>query len=306
MHYYKIKKILLLLVVCFSFYSAKAQEDDLFKELDSLVIDESIFTLPAFKALQIGNLQSTKMVGKKELYMVVAHRFGYLKDGVKEFYGLDQANTKIQFLYGIGNRFQLGISRDSYEKTYSGSAKIGLKKQSESFPINLVLYNSMDINTLLNKKSYPGLLFFDRFAYTTQLLISRRFTENLSIEIAPIYVRQNLIDLNYTNKPIPTTTSPLSFITEPWNQYVLAIGGRYKFTKRMSVNMDYAFNFSKNRNSLYRNPLTIGVDIETGGHVFQLLFTNSRASSDAIFLTETLGNWSKGDISFGFNIVRVF
>ena len=306
MHYYKIKKILLLLVVCFSFYSAKAQEDDLFKELDSLVIDESIFTLPAFKALQIGNLQSTKMVGKKELYMIVAHRFGYLKDGVKEFYGLDQANTKIQFLYGIGNRFQLGISRDSYEKTYSGTAKIGLKKQSESFPINLVLYNSMDINTLLNKKSYPGLLFFDRFAYTTQLLISRRFTENLSIEIAPIYVRQNLIDLNYTNKPIPTTTSPLSFITEPWNQYVLAIGGRYKFTKRMSVNMDYAYNFSKNRNSLYRNPLTIGVDIETGGHVFQFLFTNSRASSDAIFLTETHGDWSKGDISFGFNIVRVF
>ena len=306
MHYYKIKKILLLLVVCFSFYSAEAQEDDLFKELDSLVIDESIFTLPAFKALQIGNLQSTKMVGKKELYMVVAHRFGYLKDGVKEFYGLDQANTKIQFLYGIGNRFQLGISRDSYEKTYSGTAKIGLKKQSESFPINLVLYNSMDINTLLNKKSYPGLLFFDRFAYTTQLLISRRFTENLSIEIAPIYVRQNLIDLNYTNKPIPTSNSLLSFIKDPWNQYLLAVGGRYKFYKRMSINIDYAYNCSKNTNSLYRNPLTIGLDIETGGHVFQLLFTNSRASNDAAFLIETLGDWSKGDISFGFNIVRVF
>ncbi len=114
-----------------------------------------------------------------------------------------------------------------------------------------------------------------------------------------------MIDLNYAQTNIPAT-KPLGFLTEPWNQYILAIGGRYKFSKRMSVNMDYAYNFSKNTNSLYRNPLTIGVDIETGGHVFQLLFTNSRASNDAAFLTETLGDWSKGDISFGFNIVRVF
>jgi hypothetical protein len=74
----------------------------------------------------------------------------------------------------------------------------------------------------------------------------------------------------------------------------------------MSLNMDYAYNFSKSAASLYFNPFTIGIDIETGGHVFQLLFTNSRASNDAAFLTEALGDWSKGDISFGFNIVRVF
>ncbi len=114
-----------------------------------------------------------------------------------------------------------------------------------------------------------------------------------------------MIDLNYAQTNI-TATEPLGFLTEPWNQYILAIGGRYKFTKRMSVNADYAYNFTKNKNSLHRNPLTIGIDIETGGHVFQLLFTNSRASNDAAFLTETLGDWSKGDVSFGFNIVRVF
>jgi len=117
---------------------------------------------------------------------------------------------------------------------------------------------------------------------------------------------KNLIDLNYTKNPILTSNEPLSFITEPWNQYLLALGGRYKFSKRMSLNMDYAYNLSKNKNSLYKNPLTVGIDIETGGHVFQLLFTNSRSSSDAVFLTETLGDWSKGDISFGFNILRIF
>jgi|TARA_B100001094_G_C18175846_1_gene797820 hypothetical protein len=306
MYHHSVKRALSLLIFFLTFYFANAQEDDLFEELNSLVIDEVIYSPPTFKTLQIANLQSTKMVEEKEFFMVVAHRFGYLKEGVREFYGLDQANTKIQFLYGINKRFQVGVSRDSYEKTYSGTIKIGIKKQSDSFPINLVLYNSMDINTLLNKLSYPGLLFFDRFAYTTQVLISRRFSEKLSMEIAAIYVRQNLIDLNYTKNLILPSASNLDFITEPWNQYLMAVGGRYKFFKRISLNMDYAYNFSKNKNSLYFNPFTIGIDIETGGHVFQLLFTNSRASNDASFLTETIGNWLNGDVSFGFNIVRVF
>ena len=306
MCYYSKLRWLLSFAVLFVFTNANAQENDLLEELDSLSKEEVIFENPAFKALQVGNLQSTKLVGKKDFYMVVAHRFGSVKDGIKEFYGLDQANTKIQFLYGLSNRFQLGISRDSYEKTYSTTLKCGILRQSNNRPINLVLYSSIDINTLLTKNTYPGLLFFDRFAYTTQILISRIFSNKLSLELAPIYVRQNLIDLNYTNKPIPTSNSLLSFITDPWNQYLLAVGGRYKFYKRMSINIDYAYNCSKNTNSLYRNPLTIGLDIETGGHVFQLLFTNSRASNDAAFLIETLGDWSKGDISFGFNIVRVF
>jgi predicted porin len=159
----------------------------------------------------------------------------------------------------------------------------------------------------VSKNSYPGLLFFDRFAYTTQILASRRFSEKLSLEIAPIYVRQNVVDLNFAKTTISNTESLSYFLfPQPWNQLLLAVGGRYKLTKRLSVNMDYAYNFSKNKNALYQNPLTMGMDIETGGHVFQLLFTNSRASNDGAFLTEALGDWSKGDISFGFNILRVF
>jgi hypothetical protein len=284
-----------------------AQDDDLLKELDSLSQEKTKFEPPAFKALQIGNIQSTKIVHKGDLYLIVAHRFGSVKGGIREFYGLDQANTKIQFLYGVSNRLQLGISRDSYEKTYSGTAKLRCYQQSDKMPINLVLYTSMDINTLLSKNTYPGLLFFDRFAYTTQILASRRFSEKLSLEIAPIYVRQNVVDLNFAKTTISNTESLSYFLfPQPWNQLLLAVGGRYKLTKRLSVNMDYAYNFSKNKNALYQNPLTMGMDIETGGHVFQLLFTNSRASNDGAFLTEALGDWSKGDISFGFNILRVF
>ena len=293
MYYYSIKKSILISVLSLTAFVSIAQEDDLLKELDNLNQNETRFELPAFKALQIGNLQSTKVVDKGDLYMVVAHRFGTIKNGIDDFFGLDQANTKIQLLYGLLPNLQVGISRDSYEKTYSGTAKYKVFRQSDIVPVNVSLYGSVDVNSQLKTSVYPGLKTSDRFSYTAQILASRSFSQKLSLQLAPIYVRHNLQDLNYT-------------ITPTYNQILLGFGGRYKLLKRLSFNLDYAYNFSKNSNSLYNNPLTMGIDIETGGHVFQLLFTNSRASNDSSFLTETTGDWSKGEISFGFNIVRVF
>lgn len=293
MYYYSIKKSILISVLSLTAFVGQAQEDDLLKELDNLNQNETRFELPAFKALQIGNLQSTKVVDNAELYMVVAHRFGTVKNGIDDFFGLDQANTKIQLLYGLLPNLQVGISRDSYEKTYSGTAKYKVFRQSDIVPVNVSLYGSVDVNSQLKTSVYPGLKTSDRFSYTAQILASRSFSQKLSLQLAPIYVRHNLQDLNYT-------------ITPTYNQILLGFGGRYKLLKRLSFNLDYAYNFSKNSNSLYNNPLTMGLDIETGGHVFQLLFTNSRASNDSSFLTETTGDWSKGEISFGFNIVRVF
>lgn len=293
MYYYSIKKSILISVLSLTAFVSLAQEDDLLKELDNLNQNETRFELPAFKALQIGNLQSTKVVDNADLYMVVAHRFGTVKNGIDDFFGLDQANTKIQLLYGLLPNLQVGISRDSYEKTYSGTAKYKVFRQSDIVPVNVSLYGSVDVNSQLKTSVYPGLKTSDRFSYTAQILASRSFSQKLSLQLAPIYVRHNLQDLNYT-------------ITPTYNQILLGFGGRYKLLKRLSFNLDYAYNFSKNSNSLYNNPLTMGLDIETGGHVFQLLFTNSRASNDSSFLTETTGDWSKGEISFGFNIVRVF
>ena len=293
MYYYSIKKSILISVLSLTAFVGQAQEDDLLKELDNLNQNETRFELPAFKALQIGNLQSTKVVDNADLYMVVAHRFGTVKNGIDDFFGLDQANTKIQLLYGLLPNLQVGISRDSYEKTYSGTAKYKVFRQSDIVPVNVSLYGSVDVNSQLKTSVYPGLKTSDRFSYTAQILASRSFSQKLSLQLAPIYVRHNLQDLNYT-------------ITPTYNQILLGFGGRYKLLKRLSFNLDYAYNFSKNSNSLYNNPLTMGLDIETGGHVFQLLFTNSRASNDSSFLTETTGDWSKGEISFGFNIVRVF
>ena len=281
-------------VVIFLFLSISiCAQDDLLDELDALTEEEKKYELPAFKAMKIGNLQSTKIAEKGDLYLYVSHRFGTLQNGIKTFFGLDQANTKIQLVKGLWEGIQLSIGRESLGETYSASIKARLAKQSETNAFNYVFYGTANINTQIGEDRLPDIEFGDRMSYATQLLISRRFSDDFSFLVAPSYVRQNLQDLNITGG-------------RTHNQFVMGLGGRYKLSQRMSINMDYAYNFNRDRNSLFNDPLTIGVDIETGGHVFQLLFSNAQSTNEPGFLSNAEGNWGDGDIFFGFNIVRVF
>ncbi|WP_196886197.1 DUF5777 family beta-barrel protein [Aureivirga sp. CE67] len=266
-------------------------QSDLLDELESETKDtESTFNYPAFKAMKIGNLQSTKVAAKKDLYLYVSHRFGSLEDGFETFFGFDNANTKIQLVYGLFDGVQIGVSRESVKKTYAGSLKLRMLEQTNKFPLNIVLYGTANINTELKKERYPLLEFKDRMSYASQVLISRRLNNFISLELAPTYVRQNLV-------------------YEPFqqhDQFALGTGGRIRISKRMSINVDYVYNFNRHKNSIFKNPLTIGADIETGGHIFQLLFTNAQSTNEPGFISNAEGDWTKGDIFFGFNIVRVF
>ena len=264
-------------------------QDDLLEELENEATEET-FEQPAFKAMKIGNLQSTKVAAKGDLYMYVSHRFGTLKDGISTFFGFDNANTKIQFVYGVFDGVQLGISRESLRKTYAVSAKFKLKEQNDKFPMSVVGYTTANINSEVSTDRYPYIKFGDRVSYASQLLISRRINNKFSIELAPTFVRQNLV---YEPE-------------QQHNQFALGAGGRMKVSKRMSVNLDYIYNFSRYEESIYNNPFTIGLDIETGGHVFQLLFSNAQSTNEPGFISNAEGDWSDGDIFFGFNIVRVF
>ena len=149
-------------------------------------------------------------------------------------------------------------------------------------------YNTIDINTGLGKDDYPKIEFADRLSFIHQLLISRKFSERLSLELAPTYIHKNLYNPEIEND----------------NQFVLATGGRMKLTKRLSLNMEYGQNF--NKPSFYENPLSVGLDIETGGHIFQLIFSNSQSMTESGYLTTASGDWGKGDFFFGFNLYRVF
>lgn len=264
-------------------------QDDLLDEIESEATGAA-FNTPAFKALKIGNLQSTKVAAQGDTYLYVSHRFGDISDGISTLFGLDFANTKIQLLHGFTDYLQLGVSRESIRQTYAGSAKLKLTDQTADFPVNITGYTTINMNTALRKEQYPNMLFFDRLSYGTQLLVSRSFSSKFSMELAPGFIRQNLV-------------------LEPFqlhNQYTLGIGGRYKLSDRVSINIDYVMNLSRAEESIYNDPLTIGIDLETGGHIFQLLFTNAQSSNEPGFISNTEGSWTEGTIYFGFNIARVF
>lgn len=279
----------LAIAVCVGFATEALAQDDL---MDAVLqeANETKYEQPAFKAMKIGNLQSTKVADKGDWYMYVSHRFGTLKDGVSTFFGLDNANTKIQMIYAPLNGVQLGISRESIRKTYAGSAKIRIVKQGPKSPVHLVAYSTVNVNTQLDESRYPKLIFEDRLSYATQLLVARRLTNRLSLELAPTYVRQNLV----LEKE------------QEHDQFAVGIGGRFKLTKRLSINADYAYLTNRYEKSAFNDPITLGLDLETGGHVFQLLFSNAQSTNEPGFLTNAEGDWSKGNVFFGFNIVRVF
>jgi hypothetical protein len=289
----KIKNLLTFAFVILAFGYANAQ-DDLLTELDTIKSNEKEIAPAAFKALQVCNMQSTKLPVKGELYILISHRFGDLGNGINNFFGLDNALTKIGGIYGVTNWLSLGASRQTYQKTYELAAKYKLANQMiDGFPVTIVGYNTMDINSELKQAVNPGLKFNNRLAYTTQLIISRKFTDALSFEVAPIYVHKNLYDA----------------ATEQKNLYLIGAGGRCKLTKRLSLNLEYAARVSLPDEfiSPYHNPLTIGLDIETGGHVFQMVFSNSQPMNDVALFSNTTGSWSgKKSLFFGFNMYRVF
>ncbi|MBL3550479.1 MULTISPECIES: DUF5777 family beta-barrel protein [Chryseobacterium] len=276
----------LLFLSVFSSGFAFAQED-LLKDIDTIKTDTE-FSQPAFKALQIVTGQSTKLAAKKEWYIIVAHRFGDVSTGFKNFFGLDNASTKLGVIYGISDAISVSLSRETNMKTFEGAVKYRLIRQNDDFPVDIVGYNVMGVNTDLSKDNYPFLKFNDRLSYLTQALISRRFNDKLSLQLTPSYVHKNLYEPKNEDK----------------NQFLAGLGGRYKISKRVSVNAEYFVNFDNH--SFYKNPLSLGVDIETGGHVFQLLFSNSQINSDIGYLTNASGEWGKGHIFFGFNLYRVF
>ncbi len=280
----KILKILLILIP-----AAVWSQDDLLSEIDTIQPNE--YKSAAFKGLKIVNFESTKMVSKKELYFVVSHRFGSVETGFKDFFGLDQAVTRLNLIYGIADWINVGFSRSSFQKIYESSLKVRLLREKEGgFPFTIVSSSNILINTALDDQLLPRLKFKNRLGYTAQLLISKKFTKNFSFQLMPTFFHDNYVAVDEQDN----------------SQYVIGFGGRHKLTKRWSLNLDYGLHLNRAGTSPFKNPFSIGFDLETGGHVFQLHFTNAQPMNTNGFLGQGTGDWGEGNFFFGFNLSRVF
>lgn len=266
---------------------AGAQED-LLEGLDPEIDQEVIAT---WKSLKVVNFETTKLVAPKEFQLIISHRFGSVENGIDDLFGMDNAVTRFQFAYGLTEWMHVEASRTGFNKTYQLATKFKLKKQiEEGFPFSIALFTAMDANTELDRSIYPNLEFIDRLGYTAQFIVARKISKRLSAQLSPTLFHQNFV----------------TFDPQDNTQYAMGIGARYKLTNRWSLNADYGYHLNRADGSPFVNPLSIGVDLETGGHVFQMHFTNAQPMLTNGFLSQATGDWTEGRFYFGFNLVRVF
>jgi opacity protein-like surface antigen len=285
-----ILSLLLVLILA----PGKAQDIDAM--LEEATGSSTDYTTATFKSTRILNGHSIERMQNGQLDVRIGHRFGEVNSGAYDLWGLDQsANIFLGLEYGIINWVMIGISRSKYDKIYNGFLKFSILRQSRgerNMPVSLSLLTSSGYSTLKWDKE-GSLNAWDRMSYVTQLLVARKFNERLSLEINPTYVHRNMVDTEM----------------DPNDIFSAGAGLRFKLTKRFSLNAEYYYVIPPRHD--YRsiktyNPLAIGVDIETGGHVFTIMLTNSVAMIEQGFIGETTGDITNGGIHLGFNISRVF
>lgn len=285
---------LLVFLFCLPFSALQAQDDD---SLLSILGEEETtdYVIAAFKTNRVMNGHSIESTAKGVLDFKISHRFGMINTGFTELYGLDNAMIRIGFDYGITDQLTIGLGRSNFQKIYDGFLKYKFLRQKtgkKNMPISAAFLTNVDL-TATKVNPDPRGQKSSRYSFTQQLLIGRKFTEGFSLQIMPTFVHRNLVAHNEKNDVI-----------------AIGIAARQKIAKRIAITVEY-YNVpgdqlpSDNFNDFHHS-LAIGFDLETGGHVFQLHFTNSTSIAHKGFITETVGDWTDGGIHFGFNVSRVF
>lgn len=247
----------------------------------------------AFKSSRVINGHSMEFIGKGVLDVRILHRFGEVNSGAKNFFGLDEANMRLGFDYGLSNRLTVGVGRSTAGKELDGFLKFRPVWQSTgpgSCPFSIVLVTGMTISTTPWADTSHKYNFNHRMAFYNEVIIGRKFSEQFSLQVSPIFIHRNLVAL----------------ATDKNDVYAIGIGGRFKLSKRVAFVADYHYIAKGLDKKIYKDPLSVGFDIETGGHVFQLHFSNATGMNEKAFITNTTGNWGKGEVHFGFNLSRVF
>jgi hypothetical protein len=299
----KIRKIFYSLIFIISGFRLAAQDSLLLSLTDSLSANHHAdYVTGTFKALYIVNMKTIEAPASGALNLEIQHRFGTVNTGAYHLFGLDFATFRLGLDYGISDRLSVGIGRSTSLETFDGYLKYKLFRQtdnSKNMPVSVSLLGTADYYT---EHFTPGkedsiLKSVYRFNYTAQILIARKFNSRFSMELTPTFIHYNMVDSNVDHN----------------NVFALCVGARMKISKRMALTAEYDYLFPNQLNSELvaggpprTNSLSFGWDIETGGHVFQLVFTNSQSMVESQYIGQTSGTWGKGYIYFGFNISRNF
>ncbi|HEY8690013.1 MAG TPA: DUF5777 family beta-barrel protein [Chitinophagaceae bacterium] len=262
-------------------------------ELKANDLNKTTYTTATFKTTRLIDGHSVETTAPGVLDVKISHRFGTIggvSGGAYNFFGLDNATMRLGFDYGLTHTLMIGIGRSTSLKTFDAFFKWKIIRQStgkHSMPVTVCYVPTIGLISQRDTSLYK--FFSSRVNFTHQLIIGRKFTEGLSLQVMPTLVHRNY----------PVDKGPNDV-------YAFGIGGRQKLSKRTSFNAEYYYQLPGTKVPGTQNVLSLGFDIETGGHVFQLHITNSSSMTESNFITGNKGSWGKGDILFGFNISRVF
>ncbi|TAH27484.1 MAG: hypothetical protein EAZ07_01010 [Cytophagales bacterium] len=288
-------KYLILFTCLISFSTKIFAQDDLLQSLDSISPKKKDFVIATFKSTRVVNAHSIDVVGRRALDFRIAHRFGPFNSGFYNWYGLDgPATIKISLEYSFDGRLMFGIGRSSLQKMYEGFLKYRLLRQTTDgkMPLSITLLSSMNMNMQKKETVTNYIDFNSRFSYAHQAIIGRKFNEKLSLQVSPTLIHYNTIG-----------------ISEQQNTMFMVVGaGRFKFTRSVALTFEYGLRFKNMTNNYekYYNSFSLGIDIETGGHVFQMFVSNSIGMNEVQFLPYTSSSWKDGGIRLGFNVSRIF
>jgi hypothetical protein len=279
----------------------QAWGQDLEALLDSTEEKKVEYAKATFKSSRVVNLHSVEKVATGALEFRISHRFGTLNGGSYQLWGLDQATIRLGLDYGINDWLMVGLGRSTYEKTYDFFVKANFTRQStgaRQMPVSVLYFGSVAINTLRpDALGSREMDFQNRLSYVNQLIIGRKFSEAFSLQLSPTFVMRNM--------------TPMS-LTRSDNLWAMGAAGRLKLSKRVALNAEYVYRLPPTESRAlaefnnYYNSLSVGFDIETGGHVFQFHVSNSSPMIEKGFIAETTGDWTNGGVHIGFNITRNF
>jgi hypothetical protein len=283
-----------LIAILMAVASGVFGQDDLEAMLESGAAGETEdISSGTFKGTRLINGHTVELRKEGALELIISHRFGTLNSGIDNLYGLDNANMRMGLDYSITDRLTIGVGRSSFQKVLDGFVKykvLAQRRGANPLPFSLVYYGAMSVNTL----PWPGgglpYASSHRYAYAHQVLIASKLTAGTSLQVMPAVVHRNLV----------AETREENLI------YALGVGGRQRLTGSLAMTTEYYYQFNNHSSRNYYNSFSVGFDIETGGHVFQLHFTNSNPTHDRGYITETTGDFFGGDVHFGFNITRTF
>ncbi|MFY9241405.1 MAG: DUF5777 family beta-barrel protein [Polaribacter sp.] len=287
----KLRLAILLLFVSTSVFC----QDDLLDILDDETPENKTkeIVTATFKGTRILNGHSIENRKDRELEFIISHRFGRINSGFDELFGLDQSNIRFSLEYGLTDNLTIGAGRSSFEKTYDGFLKYSWIKQrtgEKSFPFAVSLFGSVAIKTIKDYAPSDPRSFAESLNYVGQVLIARKVSSSFSFQLTPTYIHRNTVKI----------------ASDPHDIFALGLGTRIKLSNRVSFNSEYYYAFNESASIDARNSLAFGVDIETGGHVFQIILSNAITMIEKSFIAETTGNFFGGDIHLGFNISRTF